>query len=118
MDRALPARRAPLVPRHPLRLRELLPPARGAMTLDPEALFARARAGDAASAIAELDVHLARAPADFDAWLTLGLIASETRDIERARAALARAVDLTPSSLLARVAYARVLDPRRARRQL
>jgi hypothetical protein len=86
--------------------------------VDPEALFTRARGGDAARVIAELDAHVARAPDDFDAWLTLGMIATEARVVDRARAALARAVALAPASLLARVAYARALDPRRARREL
>ena len=87
---------------------------------DPGALFARARASteDADAVIAELAHHLASTPDDFDAWLTLGLIFSEAGRTDPAEDALARALALRPSSLLARIAHARLMPPNVARREL
>src|SRR5437879_745387 len=86
--------------------------------VDPEALFARARAGDGDRVIMELREHVRAAPDDFDAWLTLGMICAEHGHVDRARVALAHAVAVAPRSLLARVAYAKVLAPRQAKEQL
>ena len=88
--------------------------------LDPGALFARAHASteDADAVIAELVHRLASTPDDFDAWLTLGLICSEAGRTDPAEDALARALALRPSSLLARIAHARLMPPNIARREL
>jgi hypothetical protein len=86
--------------------------------LDPEALFARARRGEADAVMTELRARVTVATEDFDAWLTLGMVAIEAGHVDRARVALAHAVDLSPHSVLARALYAKVLAPRRAREQL
>jgi tetratricopeptide (TPR) repeat protein len=76
--------------------------------LDP--IARRALDGDVEGAVAELRAFIADDPDDGDAWLTLGMVYSSAARWSEAKDSLARAVEIDPNVLQARLSYARALE--------